>query len=333
MKILVIQTAFIGDVILATPLLRTLHSLYPGAKIDVLVRKGNENLLENFPGISRILIWDKGKSKFSHLFSLLKIIRAEKYDKVYNLQRFASTGILTAFSAADEKIGFKKNPLSFLFNRKIEHRLKSGLHETGRNLNLLGIAEITTAPRPELFPSESDYEKVSTLQQQGYVCIAPASVWFTKQVPEIKWSELINGLLKDHPEIRIMLIGGPGDQKLCEELILKISYPGNLVNLAGKLSFLQTAALMKGAKMNFVNDSAPMHIASAMNANVTAFFCSTVPSFGFGPLSDKSRIFEVEGLACRPCGLHGHSSCPKGHFKCAMKLDMLSAADLNYLNQ
>jgi len=70
--------------------------------------------------------------------------------------------------------------------------------------------------------------------------------------------------------------------------------------------------------MNYVNDSAPMHLASAVNAPVTAVFCSTVPAFGFGPLSDKSFIAEKkEKLYCRPCTLHGKKSCPEQHFKCA----------------
>jgi heptosyltransferase-2 len=74
---------------------------------------------------------------------------------------------------------------------------------------------------------------------------------------------------------------------------------------------------MRDAAMNFVNDSAPMHFSSAMNAPTTAFYCSTIPEFGFGPLSDRSRIVESnEDLACRPCGLHGKKSCPLGHFKC-----------------
>jgi heptosyltransferase-2 len=89
-----------------------------------------------------------------------------------------------------------------------------------------------------------------------------------------------------------------------------------VMNLAGKLTLLQSAALMAGAQHNYVNDSGPLHLASATNAPVSAFFCSTIPEFGFGPLSDKASIIEVQGLDCRPCGLHGHKSCPKGHFRC-----------------
>jgi heptosyltransferase-2 len=89
-------------------------------------------------------------------------------------------------------------------------------------------------------------------------------------------------------------------------------------NLAGSLSLLQSAALMKGAVMNYVNDSAPMHLASATDAPVTVIYCSTIPAFGFGPLSPVSKIIEAEeSLDCRPCGLHGFKNCPKGHFRCA----------------
>jgi heptosyltransferase II len=86
---------------------------------------------------------------------------------------------------------------------------------------------------------------------------------------------------------------------------------------------LGTAALMEGAQMNYVNDSAPLHIATAMNAPVTAVFCSTIPAFGFGPLNPNGRIVELtEKLDCRPCGLHGYAACPKGHFKCALEISV-----------
>jgi heptosyltransferase-2 len=91
--------------------------------------------------------------------------------------------------------------------------------------------------------------------------------------------------------------------------------------LAGKLTFLQSAALMKSAVMNYANDSAPLHFASAVNANITGIFCSTIPAFGYTPLSEKSIIIETtEKLTCRPCGMHGKKSCPEGHFKCGFSI-------------
>ncbi len=120
--------------------------------------------------------------------------------------------------------------------------------------------------------------------------------------------------------INIYLLGSGADEKLCSGIIKSASHK-NAQNLAGKLTLLQTAALMKDASMNFVNDSAPQHLGSAMNAPITAIFCSTVSEFGFGPMSDNSVIIETkEKLDCRPCGLHGLKSCPEKHFKCATSI-------------
>ncbi len=323
MKILIIQTAFIGDVILATPLIQEAHRCFPQAQLDVLVRKGNEGLLQNFLGINNIHIWNKQSNKHKNLWNLLFQIRKEKYDVVINIQRFAATGILTGFSGAKDRIGFKKNPFSFLFTQQIEHDIdgENVIHETVRNLKLMKSLGASDSVKPILYPSSSDYLSVKDFKAKTYYCIAPTSVWFTKQVPADKWLQLISSLLEVDKEAFVYLLGGPSDKSECLA-IEALAKNENVKTIAGQLSFLQTAALMKDAKRNFVNDSAPMHIASAMNAPVTAFYCSTVPAFGFGPLSDDKKMIEVSNLYCRPCGLHGHRACPEGHFKCAFDLKM-----------
>jgi heptosyltransferase-2 len=95
-----------------------------------------------------------------------------------------------------------------------------------------------------------------------------------------------------------------------------------IINLSGELGFLASAALQQKAVLNYVNDSAPMHFCSAVNAPVVAIYCSTIPAFGFGPLSTHCFIVETqEQLACRPCGLHGKKQCPLGHFNCAHTIE------------
>ncbi len=319
-KILVIQTAFIGDVVLATAILEKLHVQYPDASIDMMVRKGNESLFTEHPFLHRVLIWDKKKSKYAHLFSLLKQIRKNRYDILINVQRFAASGFLTAFSKAKQTIGFDKNPFSFLFSDVIRHvvgKTDHTLHEIERNQRLIKSFTDTVAARPRLYPSAKDIQSVSKWTDRKYICLAPASVWFTKQFPADQWKDLVNNLPGD---ITVYLLGAPGDHALCEK-ICSGSQHSFVINLAGKLNFLQSAALMKGAVMNYVNDSAPMHFASSVNAPVAAVYCSTIPAFGFGPLSDNSHIIEVaEPLHCRPCGLHGKKVCPLGHFNCARQI-------------
>lgn len=310
-QILIIQTAFIGDVILATPVIEQLHKRFPDAQIDFLLRKGNERLLDNHPHLREVIIWNKKEKKKRNLFQIIKKIRTTHYDLVINLQRFFSTGLLTALSKGKEKFGFDKNPFSFAFTKKIKHEIGTN-HEVERNLSLISHLVDNQLIRPRLYPSEADFEKVKI--EAPYICIAPTSVWFTKQFPAVKWIELIHKL--DH-QYTIHLLGGPPDKAACEAIKKNCQHP-NIRNRAGELSFLESAALMKNAKMNYVNDSAPLHMASAMNAPVMAVFCSTVPSFGFTPLSDNAMVIETtENLSCRPCGLHGFKECPKGHFKCA----------------
>jgi heptosyltransferase-2 len=318
-KILIIQTASIGDVILATPLVESLRLNFPGARIDFLVKRGNEPLLENHPGLGQVLVWDKKNAKIRNLLSIIRRVRKEKYDMVVNVQRFFSSGLMTVLSGAPVRAGFDKNPLSPLFTHRAEHVIgRSGIHETDRNLAL--ISEFIDKPvnTVRLYPSEADFSKVSTLKDTPYVCIAPASLWFTKQYPKEKWIELIRNITVDY---KVYLLGSGNDHRLCEE-IAQGAGRAQVVNLSGSLTFLQSAALMKDAVMNFVNDSAPLHLASAVNAPVTAIFCSTVPEFGFGPLSEGSLVVETrKPLPCRPCGLHGFRECPEEHFACAMTID------------
>ncbi len=319
-RFLLIQTAFIGDVVLATPLIESLSEAYPDSEIDFILRKGNENLLQGHPKLGKLYVWKKKEHKYKALLHLLSQIRKERYDYVINLQRFASTGFLTAFSRGKTKIGFKKNPLSIFFDLKVKHLFEQGVHEVDRNLSLIKTLIEKPIRQPRLYPAVADYDKVSPAFANAFVCLAPSSVWFTKQLPWEQWVALCQKIPEN---IHLYFLGAPSDAALCER-ILSACGPRSATNFCGKLSFLQSAALMSKAQMNYVNDSAPLHFASAMNAPVTAFFCSTIPEFGFGPLSYLSVIAETtEKLTCRPCGVHGKKACPQNHFDCAYKIDML----------
>lgn len=323
-SILVIQTAFLGDVVLATGVLEELHRFYPNAHLDILVRKGNEGLLTSHPFIRKVIVWNKSKDKYKNLFQITKRIRSTKYDAVVNLQRFAASGLLTIFSGASYTAGFSKNPFSFGFSHKALHEIGNGLHEIERNQLVIREMVDTQQPPvpPRLYPSEENKNQVASFQQKPYIVIAPASVWYTKQVPQQKWIELIEHL---NGSYNVYLIGAPGDFEYCE--YIRLNSPKNVTNLSGELSLLESAALMEKATMNYVNDSAPLHIATAVQAPVTAFFCSTIPEFGFGPLNANGKVgMSAHPLECRPCGLHGLRACPKQHFKCAHEISMIKFA-------
>ncbi len=326
MQILIIQTAFIGDVILATALIEKLKVHHPTAQIDFLLRKGNESLLDAHPHLRTVLVWDKQGGKWRNLLKCLKQIRQTRYDIVVNVQRFASSGILAAFSRAKSIVGFSKNPFSWLFSKHYPHKIGDNTHETTRNQQLISTWTDTLPARPRLYPADKYYAQIKTLQAENagkpYICVAPTSVWFTKQWAEEKWVAFLQQV---PPTYTLYLLGAPSDSPICER-ILQNAQPiaqAHIINLAGKLSLLASACLMQDATMNYVNDSAPMHLASAMNAPTCAIFCATVPAFGYTPLADKAHIIEVgEVLSCRPCGLHGQKKCPEKHFRCAQDIEI-----------
>jgi lipopolysaccharide heptosyltransferase II len=318
-KILVVQTAFLGDVILATPLAETLKMSHPEVQIHFLVKKENASLLNNHQFINRVWTFDKSIGKIKALKFLIPKLREEKFDIVINLHRFLSSGIISKMCGAEMIIGFKKNPLSFLFTESYPHEIGNGKHEVDRNLSLLKTLNIKKEYRkPKLFHSQKDEEFISQFANTSFFCLAPASVWYTKQMPEEKWVELADKVGRFG---NVYLLGGPNDSELCERI--RVQSKSVVVNLAGKLTILQSMALMAKALRSYVNDSGPLHLASACNAPVTAFFCSTTPEFGFGPLSDDAEVIETkEELDCKPCGLHGHKACPKGHFKCGINISL-----------
>ncbi|MBE0640482.1 MAG: glycosyltransferase family 9 protein [Bacteroidales bacterium] len=318
-KALIIQTASIGDVILATGLAESLYAEDPAREIHFLVKDGMQGLFNGHPFIRKVHVWNKRKGKYSGLIRLVSETRSEHYHLVVNIQRFFSSGILTALSGSGISTGFRKNPLSFLFTYRVEHEIGNGLHETERNLKLLGPLGQFPTKAPALYPGKNDEELVRPYTEQAFITASPASLWFTKQFPEERWVEFLNQVPEPY---RIYLLGGPSDQALCIRIMQQVK-AREVIDLSGKLSLLQSAALMKRARMNYVNDSAPLHLASSVNAPVRAIFCSTVPSFGFGPLSGDSRVIETEeDLECRPCGLHGLSECPRGHFRCAFGINI-----------
>ena len=320
--ILIIQTAFIGDTILASHFARAVKDQYPNSKIHFFLRRGNESVIQGLPTIEKTWVWSKENGKTKNLFKLILELRKIKFDMVFNLHRHFNSGLVTALMKSEMKVGFKQNPLSFFYTRKIHHQIPDprGWHEVQRNLELIPgfkIVDNSKIYKPELPLQEKNFLKVAPYITEPYFVMAPASVWFTKAWSEEKFQELTTELIKLG---KVYFIGAPSDRELCDRIRKDLP---QTENLCGLLSLLDSAALMKNAKRVFVNDSAPLHLASCVNAKTTAIFCSTVPAFGYTPLGDDSVVVDVGNtLSCRPCGLHGHKSCPLGHYKCSLDIDV-----------
>lgn len=323
-RFLLIQTAFLGDVVLATAVAEKIRQFYPDAVIDFVVRKGAEGLLANNPNLRKVWVWDKKKRKGFNLLKIATAVRKENYTHVVNMQRFFTSGFLTVFSGAPVRVGFDKNPLSRFYTAAFPHIISPKndpvpVHELERNQSLIAAFTDDFPAMPKVYPSAEDEEAILPYKQKPYYCIAPASVWATKQYPAVGFAELIKNLPQNFP---VFLLGGKGDLALGEEIRTLVG-SDRVQNLAGDLSMLASAALMRDALHTWTNDSAPLHLCTATGARVTAVFCSTIPQFGFGPAGPAGRIAQINGdLYCRPCGLHGHRVCPEGHFRCAKEITM-----------
>lgn len=331
-NILIIQTAFIGDTILASHFAAAVKEAFPEAKIHFFLRKGNESVIQGLPSIEKVWVWDKAGGKTRNLIRLISGLRKLRFAYVFNLHRHFNSGLVTSLMHSPVKVGFRQNPLSMSFDLKADHliphhiggRKENYWHEVQRNLQLLKLVrpdlEISDQMkdyRPELPLLPKHLEKVEKYKSSPYFVVAPASVWFTKAWSESKYRELAQALAQRG---QVFFIGASGDRVLCDRIREGVK---NTTNLCGELNLLESAALMKDARRVFVNDSAPLHLASCVNARTTAIFCSTIPDFGYIPLALDSTVVDVgETLSCRPCGLHGHKSCPQGHFRCSLDIDV-----------
>ncbi|EMJ95848.1 glycosyltransferase family 9 protein [Leptospira alstonii] len=323
-KILLIQTAFLGDLILTTSFFREVKRKYPNSHLTVIVNKGTERVLEANPHIDRLIPLDKKEFKKSlwKFFSFLWSLRKERYTLCL-LPHFSYRSTLIGFaSGAKTRVGFESAGFSFLLTKKISRPLR-GIHEVEKLFSLLYSKEeySNIQKRPELFWREESVFRVRVLMKENglesgnYVLLAPSSVWETKRMPASKFRTLGERLAKESGK-KVVLIGSKTDVDLCEEV-----GAGYGINLAGKTDLPELSFLVSNAALMVSNDSSPIHFASAFNVPTLAVFGATVPDFGYTPLSDSFFISEIEGLYCRPCGIHGGRICPEGHFRCMKEQD------------
>lgn len=314
-KVLIIQTAFLGDAILISSLLEKIRIESPETTIHLLVRKGNDSIFQAYSHANLGKVWTYDKMhKFASWQSLQKDLKAESFDQVFVAQRFFGMGLLSLSIGAKKVVGFDKNPLSWFFTERVTHEWGTGKHETERNTALLGSWLGLKVYKPFLSPEAKELPE--GLNPKNYICISPGSVWETKRAPVNVWIDFIKLLPKNQT---VVLMGAPNEVHLADE-IEKGCLENTIKNEAGKHGLVDAIRIYQQSLMSYVNDSGPMHICSAVDTPTVAVFCSTIPAFGFGPLASWSRIVEVDGLACRPCGDHGKKSCPLGHYACGNQI-------------
>ena len=314
MRILIIHTAFIGDIVLSTPLIKKIKDTYPDSDITYVTTPSGEAILKNNPHLNNIIVYDKrGEHKgISGVWQLGKRLRYENFNMVITPHRYLRSSILSWLSRSPIRKGYDIAFGSCLFTEKIKYdRTK---HEVEKLLSFVA-PENKKRYEIELYPGEKEKMKgdnlwkENLLEDKKVVVLAPGSKWFTKQWPVEYFNKLAESL-KKLSNIKLIVVGGK------DEINLPIEKE-NIIDMRGKTSLLELADILSRADVVVTNDSSPIHIASAFKKpRIFALFGPTIEKFGFFPWSLNSKVFQVDGLKCRPCGIHGGKSCPEKHFKC-----------------
>jgi heptosyltransferase-2 len=318
MKILLIQTGFIGDLILSTPVIAGIQKLYPEASLSVLTTPVCSPLLQADSRLSEVLVFDKRKDDkgLGGLYRMIKKLRAKSYDKIFSLHKSHRTALLVALSGAAEKYGFEEASMPFLYT-KVSPRADLK-HDVLRNLAILrnvGV-NVEEASTPMQLKSSTAAVEVANeflqkISSRPLIGVAPGSVWLTKRWTESGFRNFVR--LASARGWGVALLGGPNDIELAETI-----RDGNqeVLNLCGKLQIDESVAFIRNLDVLVSNDSSPLHMASATGTPVVALFCATVPEFGYGPWMVPHKILGVPNLECRPCGRHGGNTCPTGTHAC-----------------
>lgn len=316
MRILIIHTAFIGDIVLSTPLVRKVKESYPNCHITYVTTPAGAAVLKNNPNINEIIEYDKrGAHKgIRGIYELGKRLRYENFNMVITPHRYLRSSFLAWLSRSPVRKGYDIAAGKFFFTEKIHYDKTK--HEVEKLLSFVDLPETNNKRYEiELFPDKTSVEKTDNiwkangLQDKKVVVVAPGSKWFTKQWPVEYFNKVIDELSKDE-NIKVIAVGGK------DEISIPL-HKEKIIDLRGATSLLDLAEILKRADIVITNDSSPIHIASAsQHPRIFALFGPTVKEFGFFPWSRNSEVFEVNNLSCRPCGIHGGNKCPEGHFKC-----------------
>ncbi len=319
-KILIIQTAFIGDAILTLPLIQEVYKRYKNPSIDVICIPSTKDIFSSSPYVNKTFVLDK-KNKHKSILQTIKFaltIRKNNYELLLSPHRSFRTSLVVLLSGAKNKIGFDVASLSFVYSEKIKY--EKDFHEVKRNLSLLNDKKLLENWKilPECILPELDESIAGEIKGKRFITIAPGSVWATKKYPWEYFSVVISELINDGFEIA--LIGGSEDKELCEKIKNHTDKSNGILNFAGKLNLLESISLLKRSELLISNDSAPTHMGMCADIPVLTIYCSTVPEFGFYPYNGKSAFVSYNELDCKPCGIHGHDKCPVKTFDCGKKL-------------
>ncbi|MDP4172358.1 MAG: glycosyltransferase family 9 protein [Bacteroidota bacterium] len=306
-RIIIIRLSSLGDILLTTPLIRSIKKNFENIKIDFLLREEYKDTLSYNPYINKSYFYQRNDN--SKVFESLS---SSKYDLCIDLQNNLRSSKFASLLNCS-KVKFQKHTIDkfLLVNFKINR--------------LRGLPPIPVRYASSLKGFQLDDEgldlflpeglKTSVKKQGNTIGFCPGSRHLTKMWPEEYFIELGNMLVSEG--FNIALLGGKSDREVCKRISEKIPLS---VDLSNNDDLLGIASEMKNCKLIVCNDSGMLHTACAVKTPVAVFFGSTVGEFGFIPYNNRNLILQNNCLSCRPCSHIGREKCPKGHFKCMLEV-------------
>jgi heptosyltransferase-2 len=300
--------------VLTTPLVARLAER---TQVDIVVTPLSAPLLANNPAIHEVIVYDKrGADRgFGGLVRLAGRLRRNRYAAAYHAQGSVRSATLSLLARIGRRVGFETSAGRRLYTARVPYL--DDEHHAVRLLRLAGDGASAAIPQPRLFPGTAERDAVDALLRaagwdgEPLIAVAPGSVWATKRWPfYAELAEQVTG--------RVVVIGSGADRELASQIAR--SAAGRVIDATGRLSLLASAELIARSAVIVTNDSAPLHLASAMGTPTVAIFGPTVPEFGFGPLASRSTVLGHDSLACRPCDRHGPQRCPLGHWRCMREI-------------
>ena len=315
-NILVINLMHIGDLLLVTPVLRTLRANYPKARISLLADQKLADLVAYNPHIDECLLIDKkGKDDhFGSFFQFILRLRRKHYDLVINLHRNERASALAAFSGARRIVGYSKPGFSLFFNQVLPNK-KAVMHQIHSHFEVLtkaaGVTKIDDGGIEMQLPPGAE-ESAARIWQANYpagkkvIAFNIGASWKTKRWLDSYFAETADRLMDRG--YGIAFFGGPMDTELVEKTIAQMRHKDSdsLRIFTGKVSLGELAALLRRCVLFITTDSGPMHVGVSQNVPiVTMFGASPVP--GFYPYDAKDILIKTPEK-CHPCGIH---ECPR----------------------
>jgi len=330
-KILILRFSSIGDIVLTTPVPRTLK-IQLDAEVHYCTMDKYAVVLSENPYIDKLICFAKGKK--GALKELIKTLRKEQYDYIidlhHNLRTFIIKQRLRVPSYSFNKLNIEKwllvnLKINRLPNVHIVDRYMETVQPLGVKMDSLGLDYFI----PEKDEVERDW--LPETHRKEYVVYAIGAQHNTKKLPLSRMIELCDRINKP-----IILLGDKNDAETGEKIVdfftrtahsesyepklLELNKKAIVYNACGKFNLNQSASVLKNASYVFTHDTGLMHIAAAFKKNIFSIWGNTTPAFGMYPYRTRFTVFENNRLSCRPCSKIGHQKCPKGHFKCMNEL-------------